>query len=284
MTDQRPEVVADELERRLEEQRAAMLRLSQQPDRIVSSAAGALAMSVICAATDKVAADCIAALRAEPADRGAEPPERAAELRMLQAYPQLAAFFDKYALGSKVAPSCFGCGHVRPRSTQHAELPDIYLCVECARGEPHYRTAAPVSGSVAFDVEAMIVACLPGGYSCDPQQVADAIREYCAALSGPKTVSGSVAELLREAVIGALERAKQVVVNGEPCVLLSSADDTRIRAALSGPVAPPPSKDSGESKKNQKNSGPDRQHVYDGSPCWCGEYSSQDTVPLTTKE
>ncbi len=33
-----------------------------------------------------------------------------------------------------------------------------------------------------FDVEAMIEACLPGGNSCDPQQVADAIREYCRVL------------------------------------------------------------------------------------------------------
>ena len=31
-----------------------------------------------------------------------------------------------------------------------------------------------------FDVEAMIQAVLPGGYSCDPQQVADAIRAYMA--------------------------------------------------------------------------------------------------------
>ena len=29
-----------------------------------------------------------------------------------------------------------------------------------------------------FDVEALIKACLPGGYVCDPQQVADAIRAY----------------------------------------------------------------------------------------------------------
>ncbi len=32
---------------------------------------------------------------------------------------------------------------------------------------------------IPFDVEAMIDACFPGGSSCDPQQVADAIRAYC---------------------------------------------------------------------------------------------------------
>lgn len=46
------------------------------------------------------------------------------------------AFFDKYALGSKLAPSCFGCGQpwkAWEGTTRHAELPDIYLCAECAR-------------------------------------------------------------------------------------------------------------------------------------------------------
>lgn len=34
-----------------------------------------------------------------------------------------------------------------------------------------------------FDVEAMMEACIPGGSVCDPQCIADAIREYVAALA-----------------------------------------------------------------------------------------------------
>lgn len=37
----------------------------------------------------------------------------------------------------------------------------------------------------AVDVEAMLAAVLPGGYSCDPQQVADAIRDYMALTQRP---------------------------------------------------------------------------------------------------
>lgn len=38
----------------------------------------------------------------------------------------------------------------------------------------------PQADPIGLDVEAMIRAVLPGGYSCDPQQVADAIRAYMA--------------------------------------------------------------------------------------------------------
>lgn len=40
-----------------------------------------------------------------------------------------------------------------------------------------------------FDVDAMLVACVPGGSSCDPQRVADAIREYCASLHSQPLVA-----------------------------------------------------------------------------------------------
>lgn len=40
------------------------------------------------------------------------------------------------------------------------------------------RTLAASAPEQAVDVEAMLVACVPGGSYCDPQQVADAIREY----------------------------------------------------------------------------------------------------------
>jgi hypothetical protein len=31
----------------------------------------------------------------------------------------------------------------------------------------------------SIDIERMLAECVPGGSSCDPQQVADAIRSYC---------------------------------------------------------------------------------------------------------
>jgi hypothetical protein len=52
--------------------------------------------------------------------------------------PQFRAFYMKYAIGSKLCPSCLLCGHqVFDRSEwgiTHAELPDIYICKVCVRG------------------------------------------------------------------------------------------------------------------------------------------------------
>lgn len=46
------------------------------------------------------------------------------------------AFWLKHAMGGLSAPVCFGCGQpweTWKGCTRHAELPDIYLCAECAR-------------------------------------------------------------------------------------------------------------------------------------------------------
>ena len=45
--------------------------------------------------------------------------------------------------------------------------------------------AAVPAGYVLVHVDRMLAACLPGGSSCDPQRVADAIREYVAAQAPP---------------------------------------------------------------------------------------------------
>lgn len=45
---------------------------------------------------------------------------------------------------------------------------------------PPLYTAPPASQERTIDAEALIVACVPGGSFCDPQQVADAIRAYMA--------------------------------------------------------------------------------------------------------
>jgi hypothetical protein len=46
--------------------------------------------------------------------------------------PTFREFFNKYALGSKLPPSCLMCGRiVHERAVEHAELPDIYICADC---------------------------------------------------------------------------------------------------------------------------------------------------------
>lgn len=57
--------------------------------------------------------------------------EQRANERMAQAYPTLAAFFSKYAIGPKVEASCFACGHTGERSITHLELPGVYVCETC---------------------------------------------------------------------------------------------------------------------------------------------------------
>lgn len=43
--------------------------------------------------------------------------------------------------------------------------------------------AAAVGGGAPLDIEAMLRECVPGGSICDPQQVADSIRAWFAALN-----------------------------------------------------------------------------------------------------
>lgn len=49
--------------------------------------------------------------------------------------PKVWDFYKKHALGSKLCPSCFGCGHQAYDRADwwatHGELPDIYLCKGC---------------------------------------------------------------------------------------------------------------------------------------------------------
>jgi hypothetical protein len=62
------------------------------------------------------------------------PAEQGARERMMQAFPTLADFYDKHALGPKLPPSCLCCGHSmagRETAIQHAELPGIVICRQC---------------------------------------------------------------------------------------------------------------------------------------------------------
>lgn len=55
------------------------------------------------------------------------------------------------------------------------DLRAILTAAQAAQPEPQ-RTLVSVS---SIDIEKMIARCVPGGTSCDPQQVADDIRRYC---------------------------------------------------------------------------------------------------------
>ncbi len=70
------------------------------------------------------------------------------EKRMLQSYPTMARFFDKYALGGKLKPSCFMCGsNEHEPSIKHLELPDIHVCKHCVESQLPTNTDGWVSVS-----------------------------------------------------------------------------------------------------------------------------------------
>lgn len=51
---------------------------------------------------------------------------------MAHDFPALADFFDRYALGPKLPPSCLCCGQLPDEVViQHAELPGIVVCRKC---------------------------------------------------------------------------------------------------------------------------------------------------------
>lgn len=52
--------------------------------------------------------------------------------------------------------------------------------------------------SPAYDVEAMLCGCVPGGVHCDPQAIADAIREWCRERKRPKAGAGAMPSTHRE--------------------------------------------------------------------------------------
>lgn len=64
-----------------------------------------------------------------------------------QAYDHFKAFWEKYGLGSKICPSCLMCGQQRQSRDEwaitHAELPDIYICMECVSKTTRSMVAQP---------------------------------------------------------------------------------------------------------------------------------------------
>jgi hypothetical protein len=68
--------------------------------------------------------------------------------------------------------------------------------------------ARAVSAPASDDVEAMLRDCVPGGSVCDPQQVADAIREwYAARAAAPKADAPAEVEALAREGLEYFERA-----------------------------------------------------------------------------
>lgn len=65
---------------------------------------------------------------------------------------------------------CHTCGHDHDAEDQRLrDVLDI-----CKQAQP--RQLVSVS---SIDIEKMLAECVPGGHSCDPQEVADNIRRYC---------------------------------------------------------------------------------------------------------
>lgn len=55
-------------------------------------------------------------------------------------------------------------------------------------------SAEQLVGVSSINIERMLAECVPGGTSCDPQQVADAIRSYCNAWPGDAVQQGEAVE------------------------------------------------------------------------------------------
>lgn len=66
--------------------------------------------------------------------------------------PRIWDFWKKYALGSKLCPSCLLCGHQAHDpadwSIRHAELPDIYICKACV---DKARTPSATASGIPMD-------------------------------------------------------------------------------------------------------------------------------------
>lgn len=66
----------------------------------------------------------------------------------------------------------------RETYTRHDARPP--MCdFETLYAAPPAQPARQLVSVSSIDIERMITECLPGGHSCDPQQVADAIRQFC---------------------------------------------------------------------------------------------------------
>lgn len=75
------------------------------------------------------------------------------------------------------------------------------------------KSERPQAAPVGFDVEAMIRSVLPGGNYCDPQAVADAIRDYVAA--SPQAVP--MTDEVKEQALDLLATMFDAYENGVPC-------------------------------------------------------------------
>jgi hypothetical protein len=119
------------------------------------------------------------------------PAEQGARERMMQAFPTLADFYDKHALGPKLPPSCLCCGHSmagRETAIQHAELPGIVICRQCRDA-----TLAPLAAGrvgVAVD-DAMVERACHAYANADGSPHDWMLAALEAALAGP-LVAGEV--------------------------------------------------------------------------------------------
>ncbi len=81
--------------------------------------------------------------------------------------------------------------HPAPRGDALGMNEEFLLCLDAFD-----RQAEPSRS--ALDVEQLLRECVPGGSVCDPQQIADAIRAYCAALPASVLTGGSPEHMLQD--------------------------------------------------------------------------------------
>ena len=69
--------------------------------------------------------------------------------------PKAWEFFHKHAMGSKLCPSCFACGHQAHDRADwwitHGELPDVYICKGCVEKLRAPLSAGEAPEAVKFD-------------------------------------------------------------------------------------------------------------------------------------
>ena len=149
------------------------------------------------------------------------------------------AFWEKHALGSKSLPSCFKCGQAKDQrewATTHAELPDIYLCKQCAAAPTNPREGKCTCGLTPT-----------GSFDCDKRVGCYLWSEVrgAAPAEAERLSPADIAELTRLIVLGVAEIPDRDSPDDHPEMMLVT--DTELRSIVrqrledyAAPVAPSP--------------------------------------------
>lgn len=108
---------------------------------------------------EAVPVSCFDAERSAQSTEGVKPADLRGEERKAYIHehdcPKAWEFFNRWALGSKLCPSCFKCGRPEPDrekwAIRHLNLPDIYICAACCAPSSTTR----IRSLIADDAHAM---------------------------------------------------------------------------------------------------------------------------------